>query len=101
MLDLAGNVREWCRDAWDKNAYSKQEGDSVDPVVEIKGEERRILRGGGWADSSEILRVAYRLWSPAWDRNSAVGFRVAACPLVRSPEGGAAVAGEEVFLTWR
>jgi formylglycine-generating enzyme required for sulfatase activity len=79
-LDQAGNVNEWCRDNWDQNTYARmaREGEPVDPVVEVAEEQRRVLRGGGWADPAESLRAAYRLWGPAWRRHGAVGFRVIA-----------------------
>ncbi len=49
-LDQAGNVWEWCRDAWDENAYAKPEhaDEAIDPVLDSKDAERRVLRGGGW-----------------------------------------------------
>jgi formylglycine-generating enzyme required for sulfatase activity len=58
--DLAGNVWEWFADA-------------------IGGDnEVTALRGGGWFNSAEGLRGAYRNGNLASLRNGALGFRVAA-----------------------
>jgi formylglycine-generating enzyme required for sulfatase activity len=56
-LDLAGNVWEWCRDAWDEQAYEKRSGkEPVDPVVERDGDPPRVLLGGGWGYEPKSLR---------------------------------------------
>jgi formylglycine-generating enzyme required for sulfatase activity len=79
-LDQAGNVWEWCLDGWDKKAYKKRaKKPKPDPVVEPqKGNEKRVIRGGGWVYPAECLRSAYRSWLPASDRYDDIGFRVAA-----------------------
>ncbi len=87
-LDQAGNVWEWCRDAWDEAAYSKPEhaAEAVDPVLESKDAEQRVLRGGGWVDPSGVLLAVCRLGFPAGDRSGGLGFRVAAVsPSTLSP----------------
>jgi formylglycine-generating enzyme required for sulfatase activity/predicted MPP superfamily phosphohydrolase len=81
-LDQAGNVWEWCRDAWDSDAYRKRAtgAEPVDPLVEGHVDSDRVLRGGGWADSAVSLRSASRYWGPASSRVVDIGFRVAAAP---------------------
>jgi formylglycine-generating enzyme required for sulfatase activity len=82
-LDQAGNVWEWCRDAWDEKDYARRTrsaGETVAPVM--KGDEgsTRVLRGGGWVYPSGNLRAAFRSWLPARYRYDFIGFRVAVAP---------------------
>ncbi len=84
-LDQAGNVREWCLDAWDEKAYARRaaKGEEIfNPCLE-KGEGAlRALRGGGWDGPAALLRSAFRDRRPAWDRRDDFGFRVAATPTI-------------------
>jgi formylglycine-generating enzyme required for sulfatase activity len=80
-LDQAGNVWEWCRDAWDEEAYAKravQGGESIDPCVEGDQSSMRVLRGGCWSDPALSLRSTLRDGDPAGSRYDGFGFRVAA-----------------------
>ncbi len=81
-LDQAGNVWEWCLDAWNAEAYQQREQgeEPVDPVVLVDHAERRALRGGSWRSSAGDLRSAVRDWYPAGHRGGDFGFRVAAAP---------------------
>ncbi len=90
-LNQAGNVWEWCQDAWDDKSYSERADarqEVVDPVIKGREDSARILRGGGWADLAPNLRAASRLprkWKddprpgfPARGRDDDFGFRLAA-----------------------
>ncbi len=77
-LDQAGNVWEWCHDAWDEKAYAKRgENEPLDPFLDGEGEDLlRVLRGGAWSLPAVNLRAAVRLRDPASLRFLSVGFRL-------------------------
>lgn len=83
LHDLHGNVWEWCRDAWDENAYTKQSPAPCDPetpVVDPDDGRDRVLRGGSWRDSARSCRSAIRNgWWPG-NRTGLRGFRVCLVP---------------------
>lgn len=77
-LDQAGNVWEWCLDAWDEKAYLNRDRQR-DPVVAAnESHERalRVVRGGSWVNPSGDLRAAVRSRNRAKSRVRDLGFRV-------------------------
>ncbi len=69
LMDMAGNVWEWCL-----NKYNEPE--MVDP--DLSGDSR-VVRGGSWFYSSEDCRSAFRYgWLPH-HRDFGQGFRVVLC----------------------
>lgn len=84
LYDMHGNLWEWCRDAWDGEAYAKRSRLAVDPVVESSEAEtpqsRRVLRGGSWYDSAALCRSACRRRLSAGVRYWYYGFRVGLFP---------------------
>jgi formylglycine-generating enzyme required for sulfatase activity len=59
IYHLAGNVREWCRDAW--GVYSPK--DQVDPVrkpAEGRSYTAYVIRGGSYATETETARTTWR-----------------------------------------
>jgi formylglycine-generating enzyme required for sulfatase activity len=86
-LDQSGNVWEWCRDAWNEDAYqnrSQELEQCVSDPVNISEDTRwRSLRGGGWDNSGEetkYLQSAYRMGNLKNIQHWAHGFRVAVIP---------------------
>ncbi len=65
VLDLSGNVWEWCL-----NEYK------VPAKVSLGGEASRVLRGGAWYDDPDDCRAAFRYYGTPVDRSYYLGFRV-------------------------
>lgn len=63
FFDLAGNVWEWCEDAW------------IDPTS--SGPVQRVIRGGAWCDLPAAAACDFRSGIPAGTTNSPFGFRIA------------------------
>ena len=80
VLDLAGNVWEWCLNEYEKPDRTKP-----------GGSESRVLRGGSWRYDREFARAGYRDYDPPHLRGSGFGFRV----VVWSPIGNAANRGAD------
>ncbi len=69
VLDMSGNVWEWCVTKYDKPDDPKPE----------EGSETRVLRGGSWDYHVVVAAASWRHWyHPPHDRNYGIGFRVVA-----------------------
>ena len=87
LFDMAGNVWEWCLDAYNPNFYFGSPGknplsgaNSVDWVITnfTNVKTSRVLRGGSWLNPPKNLRVAYRnRYNPTNSSNTSYGFRCA------------------------
>jgi formylglycine-generating enzyme required for sulfatase activity len=75
LHDLHGNVWEWCSDRYGKYAQSSKD----DPQGPTSGSSR-VLRGGGWDDSAENCRAAYRFRLTPTFTDYFLGFRLARVP---------------------
>jgi formylglycine-generating enzyme required for sulfatase activity len=57
VAEMAGNVREWVNDWYDKDYY--RQSPRANPQGPERG-ERRVLRGGSWSGYVNLVRSAYR-----------------------------------------
>ena len=83
LYDMAGNVEEWCFDAYDENFYANSLGknpiaeilirDKKNNIIEVN--KKRVVRGGSWYYSLGAIWIAYRAnYIPNHAVNT-VGFR--------------------------
>jgi formylglycine-generating enzyme required for sulfatase activity/energy-coupling factor transporter ATP-binding protein EcfA2 len=76
ILDLSGNVWEWCL-----NEYSNPER------FQDEGDERRVVRGGSWVLAKEWAMASARLSRPLYFRDYDSGFRLVVVPITRAISG--------------
>lgn len=74
LFHMAGNAAEWVADWYDREYYQKSPPN--DPTGSVEG-EKRVIRGGSWADLPTALRVTARFSAyPAFEDRT-IGFRCA------------------------
>ncbi len=73
LHDMSGNVWEWCWDWYDDEYY--EESPAVNPTGLVSG-SNRVLRGGSWFTSAQIVRSASRNIRTPSIRSLIIGFRV-------------------------
>ena len=84
LYDMAGNVSEWCIDAYDgrfyefsANSRNPIAGGEVENFTTIPTDSWRVYRGGGWKSWAQGLRVAIRQTSSPTYAYVTKGFRCA------------------------
>ena len=71
---MAGNAAEWVADWYDRDYY--QSSPKKNPTGPVQG-EKRVLRGGSWADLPLALRVTARISAEPEFEDRTIGFRCA------------------------
>jgi formylglycine-generating enzyme required for sulfatase activity len=90
LYDMHGNVRQFCKDWYDKDYY--QSGENKDPQGPTTG-QFKVVRGGAWNGTANTCRVAVRMKQSGINTGSdTLGFRVAvrlapAAEIVKAPPG--------------
>lgn len=73
LYDMAGNIKEWCRDVYDKKGYETHV--KHNPVYEGKGSSR-VVRGGSFTDNMLKTRCTARDKSIPAMKSDFIGFRL-------------------------
>ena len=71
---MAGNAAEWVSDWYDREYYAKSP--DTNPTGPPTG-EKKVLRGGSWADLPVALRVSARMSAEQDFQDRTIGFRCA------------------------
>jgi formylglycine-generating enzyme required for sulfatase activity len=71
---MAGNAAEWVADWYDRDYY--QNSPKKNPTGPAQG-EKRVIRGGSWADLPLSLRVTVRISAEPEFEDRTIGFRCA------------------------
>ncbi len=70
MLDLAGNVREWCLNKVDEPEMTQPD----------TSDDRRVVRGGSWGISPVFARASFRNGFRPYGLGGNLGFRLCCAP---------------------
>jgi formylglycine-generating enzyme required for sulfatase activity len=74
-FDMAGNVWEWTRSLKKEYPYNPNDGRENEET-----DGARVLRGGGFSDTADLVRCAYRDRNYPASRDPVIGFRCVCAP---------------------
>ncbi|HKR05347.1 MAG TPA: SUMF1/EgtB/PvdO family nonheme iron enzyme [Bacteroidia bacterium] len=80
LFCMAGNVSEWCNDAFDESAYNFTHDLNPSYVYEVKENDpvvlkRKVIRGGSWKDVGFYLQTGTRSYEYQDTAKCYIGFR--------------------------
>lgn len=73
LYNMAGNVAEWCEDAY-AESYMPVTWD-LNPVYNDENEPRKVIKGGSWKDVAYFLETGTNTYEYRNERRSYIGFR--------------------------
>ena len=80
LYDMAGNVAEWCIDAYSRSTYVV--ANALQPVYEYNAKDEdapamklKVIRGGSWKDQKYFIQVQTRAYEYQDTAKSYIGFR--------------------------
>jgi len=82
LYNMAGNVAEWCLDAYADNSVAVTW--DLNTVNDDADEPRKVIRGGSWKDVAYYLETGTRSYEYENKKRSYIGFRCAMNHLGRS-----------------
>jgi formylglycine-generating enzyme len=82
LYNMAGNVAEWCKDAYADNAVAVTW--DLNTLNDDPKEPRKVIRGGSWKDVAYYMETSTRSYEYETSKRSYVGFRCAMNHLGRS-----------------